>query len=389
MSTWESATFYSEDTVERRRSAKVVAFAFGVAAMVAVRAAPSHLTALVFVATLASILAVALRANPWPRLVRVRTHASRHGLFISGRAIPRPLIESAVLVPSEGEGTPYVRVVARGMLPIEIGVATPDDGRTFLHALGFDVSQCASEFSATSLGGVLVTTWCLVPLLALPVLFDRAVTPFAIASVVALVLAAALFPTKVSVATDGVSIRRFGRARFISSSDIEWVETARGAILQLRSGEKVRVPIGTNGMGQRDGSKEIAAFVERVEQAIAAHRVSASEPSPGSLERAGRSAAAWMDALRRVGAGANATMRTAPASPEQLVRVVESPASRPIDRAAAAVALQTSEDVVAKARVRSVASAVANATLREALEAAADEDEARTAAALEALATRR
>jgi hypothetical protein len=207
-----------------------------------------------------------------------------------------------------------------------------------------------------------------------------------------------LFPMKVSVGADGVSIRRFGQMRFIPSGLIWWVQTydsfqsaesARGVLLQLKSGEQVKIPIGGNGMGKNEGTKEIIAFIERVEEAIEAHHASEREPPVAVLDRGGRTALDWLRALRRVGAGANATLRSAPTSPERLVRVVESPASRPIDRAAAAIALQSSDDDEAKARVRVAAHAVADERLRVALEAATEGDDARLEAALEELAFER
>lgn len=398
MSTWERATFESEDTMERRRSAKAVVFSVGVAAMVALRAAPSVGALLVFGATLAAVLVLALRANPWPRLVRVRTYAGREGLYIDRRLIERDRIESAVLVPGDGEGRPYVRIAARGALPIEVGVPSPDDGRALLRALGFDAAQHALEFRATSIAGVIITLFCLLPLLALPAIVDSDLVPFALVIAGAVVLAMMLFPTKVSVGADGVSIRRFGQMRFIPSGDIEWVqtydsfqsaETARGVVLVLKSGEHVKIPIGGNGIGKSDGTKEITAFIERVEEAIEAHRTSEREPPVAALDRGGRTALDWLRALRRIGAGANATLRNAPTMPDRLVRLVESPSARPIDRAAAAVALQSSSDPDARARVRVAATAVADQRLRVALEAVAEGDDARLEAALEELAFER
>jgi hypothetical protein len=75
-------------------------------------------------------------------------------------------------------------------------------------------------------------------------------------------------------------------------------------------------------------------------------------------------------------------LRTAAIGPEQLVRVALSPAARPIDRAAAAVAIQSSGDEDAKARVRVALDATADDRLRAAFDAANEGDDERIEAAL-------
>jgi hypothetical protein len=120
----------------------------------------------------------------------------------------------------------------------------------------------------------------------------------------------------------------------------------------------------------------------RLSEAIAAYHESATDRGGAALRRGTRTVRQWVAALRAIGSGANADMRTAPLPRERLLRIVEDPASPEEERAAAAVALATEQDDDGHARMRIVAMHVAAPRLRVAIEAAAKADDAELEAAL-------
>jgi hypothetical protein len=126
----------------------------------------------------------------------------------------------------------------------------------------------------------------------------------------------------------------------------------------------------------------VSSLVERIREARARH---AEGAPPGNLAnvlgRGGREVGAWVSALAGVLGGAS-TFRT-PAVPEdRLWRIVEDPAQPSPVRAGAAVALRARLDEGGRGRLRVAADACASAELREALEAAGEDDEPAIAQAL-------
>jgi len=129
--------------------------------------------------------------------------------------------------------------------------------------------------------------------------------------------------------------------------------------------------------------EEAQLFVERIREAMGVPE--APESATALLARGARPLAEWIQALRSIGAGAMANLRTADVDPERLWRVLESPSASATDRAAAAVALASSEEPGRRERIRVAASAIAQPKLRVAVEAASHEDEAALADALASL----
>ncbi len=134
-------------------------------------------------------------------------------------------------------------------------------------------------------------------------------------------------------------------------------------------------------IAQAKDDEQGSFIVERIREALEAHRRGGLAADSAVLRRGQRDVREWVSALRALGAGANADMRTAPLPPERLFRVVEDPAASSADRAAAAVALGSDLDDTGRARLRTAAAAVAGPRLRAALETAAIQAEQ---AALEA-----
>jgi hypothetical protein len=200
-------------------------------------------------------------------------------------------------------------------------------------------------------------------------------------------------PGHVLVGSDGVHVDTRDAARFVHFSTLASVEPYLenvvskrmvGVVLHLLDGGEVKIPIGEDQFGASDHAATVAA---RIGAALEAHRAAAPAEPELRLAPGDRSDEAWLEDLRRLGAGA-AGPRIAPLPVERLWRIAEDPAAIAPSRAAAAVALRASLDAAGRERLRSVAASTADLPLRAAIEAAAEEDERATAEALAAVRAR-
>lgn len=105
-----------------------------------------------------------------------------------------------------------------------------------------------------------------------------------------------------------------------------------------------------------------------------------------AVARGGRTGSAWLDALRRLAAGTADAYRATIVDRDQLWALLDDPAARPAARAAAAVALGTSDPARPRERLRIAADALADPKTRVALHRIADAtDDAALTEALSAL----
>ena len=340
-----------------------------------------------------------VRRNPYPleRSVRIRAHGD--AIFVDELRIPRTEIREAFVVPKKS-GFPLVRIDRGALrLPIDLVVHDIDEGRQILRALGLDASQSVAKVQTASyalsrrrsfIGGVVAVFGVAGAVLSRLAHGIPAAGPFAgvvMVVAVAAMLALAAKRTEVSIGADGVLIHWLWIHRFVRCEDIltvsEYEETmgrsrTMGVSLHLKGGEELRLPVGARHLSE----DRCAALVERIRETMVAQRSGQGAATAALLGRQGRVMSEWIRALRAMGVGADATLRTAPTDPEVLLRVVESPGSRAEERAAAAVALAASGDEEAKTRLRVAAEAVAEPKLRVALDAAVEEDETALEAAL-------
>ena len=167
------------------------------------------------------------------------------------------------------------------------------------------------------------------------------------------------------IGADGVLLWCAGRRRYIHYGAVERASLAPGADgirLLLVGGEVVALPC-------RRG--RVPATLREIEQAMAAFAAGGEDAEVPHLDRGGRLVRAWIAELRALGSGAHATHRVAPIAVDRLWRIVESPATQPTIRAAAAVALGLRLDPRDRDRLRAAASATTAPRLRATLEAAA------------------
>lgn len=173
-----------------------------------------------------------------------------------------------------------------------------------------------------------------------------------------------LVSTTLRIGTDGLSIRRVLRPRFVPRVEIAGVGV-RGAalVVERRSGSPIVVTT--------SGADEAAALARRIEDALAGQAAAAPVEALATLDRAGRPLAEWKRAIVAL-LGDSAGYRRAGIVADDLFSVLEDGAVRPERRVAAAMALASSGEPAAKARVRAAADACVNTKLRIAILRAAD-----------------
>ena len=329
------------------------------------------------------------------------------GLAIDGRLVlPRDEIQQGFVAP-HGPGA-LVRLTRRGLRPPTL-VRTVDvaSGRALLRSLGLDASQTAAELRIApwlthqSLGKQLALTLGPIFGVFLPMVLGSVAllgkgSGGAVAALVPLliayVLGLALLPTKVRIGVDGVWTRWAHKRRFISFAEItdivESEESVGGkeflcVLLRTKSGETVKLVSGQKGF--MEGNQ--APLVERLREALELHRSGAHAADSAMLARGERPLLDWVRELRRLGAGANADLRTAGTSLEALLSAVHDASLGAAERAGAAVAAMPYVTPAEKQRIRVAAETTAEPRLRVALTEIARPDAAdeEVAAALEAL----
>lgn len=200
-----------------------------------------------------------------------------------------------------------------------------------------------------------------------------------------------LLPTYVTVGADGILIERRGRRRFVAFSQLEAIkehaEYKDAVVLVLSDGETITLRTSTQDRKDNKAmaSDETRALFTRLDGAFAAFksRDAGETDVLAALGRTGKTASDWIASLAKASAASG--YRMAPITNEQLWAVLEDPAARSDDRAAALIALRAALDEKGKVRVRKTIDACAEPHLRVALDAAIGEDESDLEAALDAL----
>lgn len=335
------------------------------------------------------------KANLDPVADREPIAADGEGLYRGGQlVVPRSDIVAGFVAP----GPPAMVRLFRGMASVPVRVAVRDvgEGRALLRALGLDTSQSVGELHAGSqllewsprqqalqvapvFGGIgllfssllLPLPWLSTSLLALSV--------FTLVASVASIATIGLARTRVLVGVDGVATRWLTREAFYPFSEIAAVQRYQrdvggrsllGVELVRKDGSSVRIPCGQEGWS----TIEPGEIEERIREAFDQHQQSAGGPTAlAALARGARPHQSWVAALRALGAGANADMRTAPVDPGRFLRIAEDASATPRERAAAAVAAVHGLGQEARARIRIAADTTAAPLLRRTLARIVDE----------------
>lgn len=208
----------------------------------------------------------------------------------------------------------------------------------------------------------------------------------------------AIIPSHLTVGTDGITLRRFGRERFIPLDGIARAEAGEGDNVMMTETAVVRLFDGHGSVVHElfVEQKKAGPYSERIHQTIDARaraiaerinetiRLRTHEATPfdrASLARGERDDRDWVRALRGLLKRAASFRDAGPPTEDALLAIVEDGSADAHDRAAAAIAIARAHPE----RIRVAADATAAPKLRVALEAALDDDDERVAAALRGL----
>jgi hypothetical protein len=336
----------------------------------------------------------AYRANKSPVKLGGGISIGDAGVYHAGKLLAgRDELEAGFITPRPTGVT--VRLQRRGRrASLTIAVKDVEEGRALLRALGLDATQTAAELRAASdmfawsLSKQLVVMTtpifaAVFTIMGLAVVLGASkalavIVPLMLVTVFTGVFGLIFTPTRVRIGVDGIATRWLGKDRFIPFSKMRGVQayeervggkTYLGIALDLDDGERVKVPAGQKGFT----SMEPAELEERIREALTVHRDGAGLVDERLLARGRRAVPEWIAALRALGAGANADLRTPPVPPEKLLRIAEDAAAAPLVRVGAAVAAAASAPD-AKRRVRLAAQTTASPKLRVALERVSADD---------------
>jgi hypothetical protein len=338
--------------------------------------------------------------------------AGPEGLSFRGAlVVPRALLTSGVLLHNAG-ALPRVKLLGHGGTVVyEIEAPDRATADALMTATGVDPARAVTRvrlawhvFGKTPV--IIVLGW--VPVLVIgplifgvsavlerfgigddsPLMAGTSIAILALAAVGTVIFAMAS-KVHLAVGPDGVALKHFGKARFLRYEEIasvrQWpgklvhgvMSMSEGFDLVLASGERIRLRTMAQRLAVGDQGDFVAEAIERG-RALAAtqHAELLLE-----LERGGRSTPDWIHKLRALSSDRSGGYRVTEVPIDLLQAVIVNSVSRPLDRAAAAIAAAPqSADLLTQA-----ARAVAMPELRAVFEAAALGDDAALARSLEAL----
>lgn len=299
-------------------------------------------------------------------------------LCVGDQKIPRDSIKRAELLPTN-TAHPIVRIALSGRVDEDVVVRDDDAAHELLTAIGFDPSQTTATYRTASLAPV---RYRYAPFLFIPLALVLGILSAALKTnllgliaplMIFFMLPIFVYPAKIVVGVDGVLVHWLWIRKFIPTKDIVYVgrfdrgsgrNRVRGIAMTYGDGEVIELPAMDD--------EQIAVVIKRINDVIALSKGTQHvEDAAMVLSRGALEVRDWITQLKALGAGATATLRTAPVMPDRLWRVAEDAAQPATVRAAAAVALGPTLDQSGKTRLAEIARATAAPKLRVALERAA------------------
>ncbi len=325
----------------------------------------------------------------------------------SGHSVPRSLMVEGWIEPVARAHTVVLRLRNGDMVCLRVDYQEEADA--LLDALGFGVdrrvmrARLAHGASQLTGGDAIAALMAvvLIPMLVLSVSWVLSwalrwgfLGPPTVANLAFILATFALSAFLVSwvtrklaaVGRDGVVVRELVGYRTVPYAEVsDVIRTWQGLALILRDGSRVSLPVDKRSanlpttkaemlqLGPRAYAKPSLvlreALLERIQSAMRARRVLALGSKLDALDRHGRSAEDYRDALRSL-AEDHGGYRGAGLTREDLLDVVGDPQVTPARRVAAAYALSTDPDAAVRLRVEEIAETFADDALRARIESA-------------------
>jgi hypothetical protein len=365
----------------------------------------------------ASLHLTSERMNALPRRRAAQVRVTREGVFVDGAlAVARERIADGWFQPRparEGATGSTLRLLGKDRSILFEAEMTEPLASSALRVLGLDLGSKRAEVvgpsplvatQARAVAAALVAAFLLsVVAMILGFFGIRNIPLTALLTIAPFVVAMA--PSRIAVGVDGILVRWLWRERFFPAVRIDRVVRGRegggddgenALTIVLRDGSRATIHASLPRFSRRDDvlarNPRLVreALLRRIEAALAAFRAGASGPDVSALVRRGtRTSREWLEALGRLRSSDEGGYRDTIVRDEDLFRIVEDPSAPEDARAGAATALRRSLDAEGRARVRVAASTTASPGLRVVLDAAAGEDDAALAAALEGIVEKR
>ena len=300
-----------------------------------------------------------------PRPERLEVVASDKTIQVGSEVFPLFALR-ALRLKKDKDGS-RVRIVKTWWSPDIDLVMSEEDAAELMTAAGADVGHKVAALGISSPLRDWALLLQLLPIAAVAALMSTHHRNLLIPGIIAafLPMVILMFPAKLHVGADGILRRWLGMRKFVKLADIRSVvEEKRSVLLGLADGKQWRIP-----------TVEPGTIAATIRQALETHGPSHAGAELASLERGTRTIKEWLVRLKQLGEGANATLRTAPLSPDGLWAIIEDASADAHARVAATIALRSTGSFDKK-RVDDAAQAIASPKLRVALETcAASEDE--------------
>ena len=317
------------------------------------------------------------------RVTQREVSATADTVRIGNTVVPKKDIQTAT--PMRDGGSYFVRLVRSLGRRVDIMVASEEEAASVLHQLGLDAESSACSFPVQPAKASL-RAWALLPfaLFAFFWMGGATVIGSSYFPVGAFLVAVAFYArhramqVSLVVGTDGVQATSLMKSAFYKHSAVSRVQSDGDEVtIELRGGEVLAFRT----TRQRKPKAEDIELARRIcDRIIAARNAAGSattdEASSTSLGRGGRTAREWLEFLRRVGDGAEASFRKAAVSRDSLLRTLENPAARGLDRLVALVSLAKNLSAEEVPRVRVAIDACAEQRLAKRLRVALDEPSA-------------
>jgi hypothetical protein len=322
----------------------------------------------------------------WTRMKErdVALEVDEHGVFVDRVLLrPRAQLTKATILPRAGKGPMVELRGSLGVRAMRVALQDADSARAFVRALGLDAREGLTRFRVPFVGSDVFSIYVTAAVLLCSLVF--VILPMSMGVLASLAIAAAAIGLAhvarrtVTIGADGVLVESALNRRFYPYSAIRaihrmdagrtpqgWAKVSPGFDLVLHT--KARVRVHTIHERMREGLYEGDHLFDVAHGAHAAW--TAGGGTAVTLLRGERSVTAWLRDLRKTEVGYRANS----VGPDQLLSIALDAAGDEEARAAAAVALLTSDEG-AREKLRIGVEEIAAPRVRASITAALNDDD--------------